>query len=379
MAIVPMGPFEYPMYRLPRPINGSNSKSAALINGASDVIIYAFSPDKTGTLLNVHVEAGTITTGGIIEIAIQQASESVNGPDAFSDGVDLATASLNVTVANTRKTFGPMLDASSNAITLNQGSVYNIQIRRASGSSYNGNFLYMNSVLAATESMDQVPTLTPNVFRSTTGGPTGTFLPGMPNCAIEYDDGSYIQTDMGFIEFFLNPNSNSISVNTTPDEIGNRFVPEVDMQVSGFVCYGSNGNAECKIYNSSDTVLVSRKTGLHGGTGSTSRRRKHHFASNVILVAGQVYRITLSYLSTSSTDAVAGINVDLNKNFAAFPGGINMYRTERTDGGAWTDTDSARFLISMIVNGIETTPQQFRGQTMMQVGSGVNASTGRIA
>ena len=385
MAIVPFGPFDYPQWLLPRPDNGANQKATGhIINGASDIIEYALNVDASGTIESVHLETGTIVATGNIHVAIQRMGSSANGPDGHGDGTDVVFATQSITVSNTTHEFGPLTDdgtASGTKMVVSAGDVIAVRIKRGTSSSFNGPFLFINSGAAAVESMDQVPQLTPNLFRSTNGGSTWSFTQGMANCAIEYEDGSFVRQGMACVEFFFQPDSFTIGLNTTPDEIGIRIIPESTIQVSGFTTLGDNGEAECKVYDASDTVLTSVKTGFHGGSSGHSQKRTHFFPEHVTLIGGEVYRLTLSYLSAAAGQGLAGYDVALNKRLASQPAGIECYRTERTDGGAWTDTTDQRLAIWFVVNGIDTAAPitiNDKSNHMVRAGIANNASVGRI-
>jgi hypothetical protein len=159
-------------------------------------------------------------------------------------------------------------------------------------------------------------------------------------------------------------NISSWNSGASPDEIGIKFNLESSWTTSYNVLgiqgvlgiTNSASTANMKLYDSSNTVLQSKSftaTEIQAGT-STALLRTLLFDATTLseLTAGSTYRITLEV-----TNASLGFTSFLQNNYAnstvarSFVGGGSYMRTERTNAGAWTDTDTVCPAWKLVIGG----------------------------
>ena len=136
----------------------------------------------------------------------------------------------------------------------------------------------------------------------------------------------------------------SLNSGTTPDEIGLRLVSPVSGRIAGvFVNHvsTSGATADVKLYDSASNVLFSRAV-QYGVEWQSGAQRVHMLSAPIHVRKGDVLRVTAALTSGTST-AWPRVVLDSNARLACLPlGDVEAYRTERTDGGAWTDTTTER-------------------------------------
>jgi hypothetical protein len=108
----------------------------------------------------------------------------------------------------------------------------------------------------------------------------------------------------------------------------------------------SAATATMKLYDSSSTLLQSKSftaTELFAGNaGAGMRTLMFDTATLSSLTPGSTYRLTLEVTSASlGFTTFLQVNFPNNTVGRAFVGGGTYIRTERTNAGAWTDTDTA--------------------------------------
>lgn len=147
-------------------------------------------------------------------------------------------------------------------------------------------------------------------------------------------------------------NITSWNSGSTPDEIGIKFSLEASW-TSNFNVLGIQGvigptnsasTATLKLYDSANTLLQSRSftaTEVYAGTTTALLRTLFFDGPLSNLTPGSTYRITVEV-----THASLGFMTFIQNNYAnntvqrAFVDGGTYIRTERTNAGAWTDTDT---------------------------------------
>jgi hypothetical protein len=155
----------------------------------------------------------------------------------------------------------------------------------------------------------------------------------------------------------------TISRDTTPDEIGLKFTLPAgwghSYKVAGLEglwrYQNSTGTiATLTLYDASDNVLQQVDIDAeYLNTGSTHRRTTSYFdeATLSALKFGSTYRLTLKPTSASNTPQLSYASVDVlrSQDQYAFDSGDLLCFTQRTDGGAWTDTTTKRLYWNLIL------------------------------
>lgn len=173
-----------------------------------------------------------------------------------------------------------------------------------------------------------------------------------PILALKYNDGTY-----AYIGDSIYPaaafNAASFNVSASPDERGLRFMVAHTMRVGGVWFRGNYAGAgTITLYDAVDAVLeaVSLDPVNRGQTGNSNSFVR--FSQKITLTPGVVYRLTLK-----PTGATAVVLLDFdapsNAHLNAAEGGLEWYYTHRTDAGSWTNTDTKRPWMGLLVTDIQ--------------------------
>lgn len=188
-----------------------------------------------------------------------------------------------------------------------------------------------------------------------TSGDSGASYTGQadnPVVALRYDDGTY-----GFCQSGIIPattvNTRTFNSGSTPDERGLLFQVPVPARLKGFYLIYDGNNAACDfvLYNSANTVLETLAAQLFTGQNAAGGYTYFEFASPHDLNANSNYRLTV--LPGGSNVAIYDFDVNSSALRAAIDGGATWMSTQRTDGGAWTDTNTNRPFIHLVFDGFD--------------------------
>jgi hypothetical protein len=155
--------------------------------------------------------------------------------------------------------------------------------------------------------------------------------------------------------------TNTLTYNSgsTPDEIGNIFIPAVNCRLQGVriksVFSGVAASYSIIVYDSGSVSLGTLAiVGQHvnGGTGN-SVEAYFVFPGTVTLTAGATYRIVLRP-DAGSNCTLEEMVFQSNAYLGGGPGGINMYKTSRTNAGAWTDDNVRKMGIFPMLAAVDT-------------------------
>lgn len=381
-----IGPLYYPNYVGPVP----PSKTFWTFNNASHRWAVLTSIEKTGTIERVHFEVGAVLSTFTARISLQDVTSGTHGPTQDPDGTQDQFVDRVITTSTDDFAFlsvGPLTNNGLSGGTrrsVTAGDVIAIVVEVQSGTP-NTTITYLDDAAFANGSGHVIHT--PKITTFDGSSWTG-FSEGLPLCLIEYDDGTFHRGNIMPYDLSVRvenaspaPLNFDIGLNTTPDEIGIRFIPEATIQVIGGWSFGRTQDTKIVLYDEADTELTSVDTGEYGGT--MDQYNFHHFPTPVTLQKGNVYRLTHRYLNPTADPGPWAFTVSANNVLDSLSGGVEMYWTERTNAGAWTDVTTQRPQIGLIVNGVDQggvgTINLNPRVPIMSVGSGINQSVGRIA
>lgn len=197
--------------------------------------------------------------------------------------------------------------------------------------------------------------LLPKAARSSTGA--WILDQRQPAMSLKYDD-DVVPSVLPAVDATLR--GASFDSNTTPDEVGVKFVPPLDMTIEGVriaLVFTGNDTRTIKLYSSDDTLLasVAITDPDHAGGGANGAFKVLQFDAAVDLTAGETYRITV-LPETTSADVHVGMFecVDSDSKDAIASGWSTWEKTERADAGDWTETPLHVPLIHLIVSKVTT-------------------------
>lgn len=173
-----------------------------------------------------------------------------------------------------------------------------------------------------------------------------------PAFAMAYDDGTYVRGTGG-----ISTTGISLSTGTTPDEVGNYFTVPVSCRVCGFWLYLDMDYAcTLSLQNTSGTTLANVVTSPDYRKAASDGILYYLFdsdpASYYDLTAGTYYRMVVTP-SSASNITYTKVIVAAAADMSAFDLGTSCIFTSRTDGGSWSQTDTERLNMGLIISHID--------------------------
>lgn len=173
--------------------------------------------------------------------------------------------------------------------------------------------------------------------------------------ALKYDSG-YCPLDVQGMTPVTGAQTNTAyNSGSTPDERGMLFQVPTAMTIAGAWMYCNRSAAADLVLYDTDgtTVLVTSSLDSAQRSGAALAFGAFYFPPTA-LTANVGYRLTLK--PTSGSNVTLGhLTVNSSALLAAFTGGSTWMLTTRTDAGAWTDTNTARPMMGLIISGFNTT------------------------
>lgn len=173
--------------------------------------------------------------------------------------------------------------------------------------------------------------------------------------AVKYDDGEIYGMALSSLTVHV-----LIRSSTTPDEVGCLLTVPAGMTCYGarfFVAaasYGTSATADIILYDVNDTVLAT--TSISDKDFVNALGQVDVFWDGVNLTPGTSYRIAIKATTGTSGDIYTQKwSFESTTALASLPCGDSWQWTERTDGGVWTDTDTAVSPMALWISAIEFT------------------------
>jgi len=307
---------------------------------------------KSGTLDQVEVWIDTVSTAQAIKVSFQDVSLTDGNPDG---GVDqfrvvptgsvvagwlvpgLITSDGTNTGTKRTVTVGDLL-----AVVIEFDSTvgdlrFATLIRNSGANLWNGGYSYAG----------------------TNNGTTWTKQAGVAlQVGLKYSDGTYA---------YVSPASwpRAAAINTartfnsgsTPNERGLYFQLPMSVACSG-VWFESTRGGDCQVtlYDSDGTTVLASATldkDVNEAAASLTVTIVPWATGPITLLANTNYRLAVKPTTVTNLD-VYDMPVNSNALMAAMPGGANFYLTTRTGAGAWTQTNTLKPLMGLVLAGVDT-------------------------
>jgi hypothetical protein len=148
--------------------------------------------------------------------------------------------------------------------------------------------------------------------------------------------------------------STALSNATTPDEFGNRMRLPVSGVLDGFYTSAAHNTIPFDVTLYDDATNVIERFSFASGIALSGANTNFYFRLTKPLPvrAGQVVRVTTTPTS-ATTFNVLTTQATTNSQMALWGADIDCYATERTDGGAWTDTNNKRYSAGVAYGAID--------------------------
>lgn len=313
---------------------GTPALSQYVLDVAGERVTWVVRATKGGNLRKVGFRTGSVTTAVTLNIRV----ETVNA-EGNATGTLWATNTIGTVVSPAANTwYWVTLTADA---TLSIGSLFAICIDFTGV----GN-LQISGTTTATGRLGGIP------YLNTRDAGVWTRVNDVPNVGLEYSDASRPWCDALPIMSVTNRTFNNGS---TPDERGIRFKFPFACEIMGAIVRASISTAPSAytitLYDSADAILSSP---VQDTDIQISGRPPVFvpFPEGLIAIsANTLYRLTVSPTAASNISLVE-YDVDSTGTMESHSGGLEIYRTERTDAGVWTDTPTGRSLIVPLVASI---------------------------
>lgn len=307
--------------------------STLSLTAADHKVAFSLQAPRSGSVRKVYFSTATVTTGDTLAVSLQNVDPSLTYLPP--DGVVDQSGTIIVADTDDSKTLSVTLGTDRTVV---QGDWVSVVIGYSSyvagsmslgvaGTSNRGSFSHLYTTAWARQVK-------------------------APICALEYSDGSIYP-----IQGVYPPGAYSyasVSSTTTPDEIGNAITLEFQAVALGAYFSGRiNAGMEIKLYNGS-TVMSTITVPLGAYAADTTETFFFYFPAPQPMTAGTKYRITAHQTGTtisrvSNYTGTTGLEYLLN----GFSGGINVYQTERTDSGTFTDSTNKMSQMGLILQGFD--------------------------
>lgn len=311
-----------------------------VLDAASEKAALIFQATKAGTINKIGFHVGAYTSTATFEVELQ----TVNASDGFPSGTKVGS-STQATVSVTATGWYEATMATGGAVT--RGTLYAVVLQQPSASPGNFNI----SAAAGVYQTDNNPNCPYGALFTASWAKSAR----MPSVAVYYDDGT-LEYIPGLVPATA-VNSHAINTGTTPDEIALRFQVPVACKM-GAVAFrmapgGSTRTYDVILYDNGGTALSTTSFDTDQLSSTSANAVPVLFIeSEQTLTANTTYRLALKP-TTASNQTFYSFDVNANAILAACDGGIECYWSQRTDGGAWSDTTTRRPLITPILTSFD--------------------------
>lgn len=316
----------------------SGLQSAVLvIHAVNEEAAGIFIAPRAGNISKLHFCTGTVTTGATVTVALKTLDGSgdpagvVASKTLVIDNTD-DNKHLSVTlnpVAAVTAGVAYALTVAQPAAAAGDMTVQAFAVLYAGGSPLMQNFPYSDLKTAGWVKQN----------RQIAG-------------AVEYDTGNIYNIGAGL---FVSSANAAVNNTTTPDEIGNVFTLPFPARVGGVwfnsAAMAAGADFTAKLYDGANNLLASVSLDGDDRMGSTGPWFMR-FGLEVDLTAGSTYRVTI-LPATANSVTLYRFTVADNVDLAIVDGGSGMYETSRKSGGAWTNTNTRRIHLGLLLSGFD--------------------------
>jgi hypothetical protein len=147
----------------------------------------------------------------------------------------------------------------------------------------------------------------------------------------------------------------NIRTSTTPDEVGIKFVCPFDCSVGGVWSTAHLTGAvgyTYKLYDASNNVIFTKSFDKISSVTTARGLSQLMLNASYELTEGETYRLTVQNADASADFLVYGGTVNSSALMESQHMGGDCIWTERTDAGSWTDTNTRRAFMGLLLDGV---------------------------
>lgn len=322
-------------FDFPRLETNASTAASVTLDSTDDYAAVILRAPATGTINKIHVRTASSTLSGTLSCEIQTLDASGNpsgtayGSSAQADQVNPSGSTTYSFTVDASATEGDDIAIVFFLSALTSGSV---QVSTSVATIFTTNFPYLCNRI--------------------TGTGAGTKATGTPTISIEYSGGVFYEC--GTIPLWVISNL-SIDADGAIRKAGNVIIPQGKISAKGAWAW-LDADQNCWI----DLIDTDGSTVLRTASIVAVRRtgNSHNFhrvlwdASGAVeLAAGSTYRLVINTASTTAFTTRSYTGAPASAHLGQMSGGTNVYMTTH-DGSSWTDTNTGRISIGLMVDQI---------------------------
>lgn len=320
---------------LPRPPLDILLLNGLTLDAAAEKWGFVFAIPRSGSITKILFRTGTVTVADTLRVALRTVDASGDPTTTAYGGMAAGTQSspasnTQYTVTLATPATAVRGDIAAIVIDFNSFVAGNLQIAHASS----GNAPHIPSF--------------PYVDHFTAAWSKQTIFAPV---AIEYSDGTYIEVGNAS-PWSAASTTTSFNSGSTPDERALKFSVPFECKmvgVWGFIAAAAAGNFDIVLYEGTTAVASFSHDGDHRAA-TTANYFERPLATPYTIKRNTTYYLAVKPTSANNASLVERA-VGANAHLDAFSGGKNWVLSTRTDGGAWSDTNTTRPMIGLLVGG----------------------------
>lgn len=310
------------------------------IDAADEKCAFLFIAPKTGNIRKVHYRVTLYTSTATLDVRL----ETVNATTGYPSGTLWGT---NTNVADAPTATGWRVCTLTADAAVTKGQEIYIVVSQPSSSPGN---LRLGYYLGNAKTYPRAAQFG--------GGSWGTLVANEGGAAaIEYDDGSFAETE-GLLPWKEN-NTTTFNNNSTPNHVGLRFSLPVAAKLSGFAIYMNipNGkSATVKLYDSNGATVL-KSVVLDGDVALAAQGVwTREFDAEVGITPNTFYRLVVAPNETTTAAIVYRNEVHTAAMMGAYGLGQNGHLTTATNPAAegdWTQTLAESPMFSLTLSAFD--------------------------
>ncbi len=338
---------------LPEPIifgNGAPTFDAnLLIDASTEKVAFVFQVPKTGTLDKLEFRAGTIgsfNASSRLRISFQDLDLTTGDPDGVQDQYrDIASLTSATWTIPGLMTSDGTDTGTKRSVTKGEllTVVFEYQVFTAADS------VRITNIGTSGNASNFINLPYADLNTGGTWAKQGTMI---PVCVLKYNDGTYY-TPPGCLASSALNTITTFNTGSTPDERGLLFQLPFPFQLEGFfVRLDLDGDADVILYDGSDNVLKTISLDKDVRTNANANWLRFIYSSVYSGLANTSYRLIVKPTSATNVQ-IYDWDVNSSSILTNYSGGSTWKYTQRTDAGAWTDTDTKRPFMGLILSGFD--------------------------
>lgn len=312
--------------------------SQLLFDAAGEKVAFVFRIPKSGTISEVGFRTGTVSNAKTVRVSLETVSLTTGAPTGTNYGGSTPGTITPVTVAY------HYVDLGTPALAV-QGDYVAVvfQFDSTAGSVY-----IAASSYRFTAPMDQFGYALQFITSWT------KLASKRPIIHFKYDDNS-IEPILGASNLLTASTTSSFNLNSAPDEYGTLFQLPFPARLCGVYAFlVLSANIKVILYDSNDNILSQTllDKDVMGETAVWPRFHMIQLQDSILLDKNSWYRITFQ------AQEATNVGISIFQTYSAslmdvYPLGQKAILTQRTNVGAWTDTDTKRIDMHLIFDGFD--------------------------